>query len=131
MCRYFEEEDEEDNMAYQPAPGSPGEEKNEESEEEDPLDAFMADIEVKPEIKKKNFSLYDYPIIQWLWLPIEYFTAFFGLEVRFLIFLKIGFLWITNIGNIGKAGTKNTFFVLSSISLQKSEDISCLPFIFL
>lgn len=36
-------------MAYQPAPGSPGEEKNEESEEEDPLDAFMADIEVKPE----------------------------------------------------------------------------------
>lgn len=49
MCRYFEEEDEEDNMAYQPAPGSPGEEKNEESEEEDPLDAFMADIEVKPE----------------------------------------------------------------------------------
>lgn len=35
-------------MAYQPAPGSPGEEKNEESEEEDPLDAFMADIEVRP-----------------------------------------------------------------------------------
>lgn len=49
MCRYFEEEDEEDNMAYQPAPGSPGEEKNEESEEEDPLDAFMADIEVRHE----------------------------------------------------------------------------------
>lgn len=36
-------------MAYQPAPGSPGEEKNEESEEEDPLDAFMADIEVRHE----------------------------------------------------------------------------------
>lgn len=56
MCRYFEEEDEEDNMAYQPAPGSPGEEKNEESEEEDPLDAFMADIEVKPENFKFFFN---------------------------------------------------------------------------
>lgn len=86
MCRYFEEEDEEDNMAYQPAPGSPGEEKNEESEEEDPLDAFMADIEVKP--KNINYlwivRLSNYPVA--LWLPIEYFAAFFGLEVRFLIF---------------------------------------------
>lgn len=70
---YFEEEDEEDNMAYQPAPGSPGEEKNEESEEEDPLDAFMADIETevrcqqpkessikeKPKEKKKDKGVRD------------------------------------------------------------------------
>lgn len=80
MCRYFEEEDEEDNMAYQPAPGSPGEEKNEESEEEDPLDAFMADIEVKPE--NINYlwivQLSNYPVA--LWLPIEYFTAFLALK---------------------------------------------------
>ena len=48
LIRYFDEEDdEEDNMAYQPAPGSPGEEKKEDSEDEDPLDAFMADIEVR------------------------------------------------------------------------------------
>lgn len=47
MCRYFEEEDEEDNMVYQFVFGSLGEEKNEESEEEDLLDVFMVDIEVK------------------------------------------------------------------------------------
>jgi hypothetical protein len=46
MYRYFDEEDDEDNMAYQPAPGSPGEDRKEDSDEEDPLDAFMADIEV-------------------------------------------------------------------------------------
>lgn len=85
MCRYFEEEDEEDNMAYQPAPGSPGEEKNEESEEEDPLDAFMADIEVKPEninylwiVRLSSGSM----IANWI------FHCFFGLEVRFWIFFK-------------------------------------------
>lgn len=53
---YFEEEDEEDNMAYQPAPGSPGEEKNEESEEEDPLDAFMADIETEVKCQQPKES---------------------------------------------------------------------------
>ena len=34
-------------MAYQPAPGSPGQQKKDDgSDSDDPLDAFMADIEV-------------------------------------------------------------------------------------
>ena len=45
--RYFDEEEEsEENMAYQPAPGSPGtQEEGNSGEEEDPLDAFMSDID--------------------------------------------------------------------------------------
>ena len=64
LIRYFDEEDdEEDNMAYQPAPGSPGEEKKEDSEDEDPLDAFMADIEVRM-FSKVSYTIHVY-ILRW------------------------------------------------------------------
>ena len=44
---YFDDNDD-NNLEYQPAPGSPGQQegKQEDSEGEDPLDAFMAEIEV-------------------------------------------------------------------------------------
>lgn len=45
---YFDQEDEEENLEYQPAPGSPGADsknKKDDSDSDDPLDAFMADIE--------------------------------------------------------------------------------------
>ncbi|KAK3108954.1 hypothetical protein FSP39_019665 [Pinctada imbricata] len=54
---YFDDEDE-DDMAYQPAPGSPGAKKNDDSDSDDPLDAFMAGIEKEvsdlPEDEKKK-----------------------------------------------------------------------------
>lgn len=44
--RYFDDEDESFDGAYQPAPGSPGPQRKEDSDsDEDPLDAFMAGIE--------------------------------------------------------------------------------------
>lgn len=49
IIRYFEEEDETPKLDYIPAPGSPtaftGTEQSLGSDEEDPLDAYMADIE--------------------------------------------------------------------------------------
>jgi ATP-dependent RNA helicase DDX42 len=55
ICRYLEKDDDEedgktDEMAYQPAPGSPSTEDVQpkptaaDDDEDDPLDAFMADI---------------------------------------------------------------------------------------
>lgn len=56
--RYFEQEDEEEGgtnsgtLAYIPAPGSPSwdlhNQKKDSDSEEDPLDAFMAGLEVRP-----------------------------------------------------------------------------------
>lgn len=56
IFRYFEQEDDEDNtntsntLAYIPAPGSPSwdlqNKKHDSDSEEDPLDAFMAGLEV-------------------------------------------------------------------------------------
>lgn len=44
--RYFDDEDESFEGAYQPAPGSPGPQRKDSSDsDEDPLDAFMAGIE--------------------------------------------------------------------------------------
>lgn len=46
LTRYFDDEDESFEGAYQPAPGSPGPQRKESSDsDEDPLDAFMAGIE--------------------------------------------------------------------------------------
>lgn len=46
VYRYFDDEDESYEGAYQPAPGSPGPQRKESSDsDEDPLDAFMAGIE--------------------------------------------------------------------------------------
>lgn len=46
LFRYFDDEDESFEGAYQPAPGSPGPQRKESSDsDEDPLDAFMAGIE--------------------------------------------------------------------------------------
>lgn len=46
FTRYFDDEDESFEGAYQPAPGSPGPQRKESSDsDEDPLDAFMAGIE--------------------------------------------------------------------------------------
>ena len=38
--------------AYQPAPGSPGDDNKSDDDEEDDLDAYMANIEVKPQHTK-------------------------------------------------------------------------------
>lgn len=51
FIRYFEDDDEDgENLEYQPAPGSPsftpGEDGNASDESDDPLEAFMAGIEV-------------------------------------------------------------------------------------
>ena len=53
MCvfRYFDDDGEEaaadnDDMAYQPAPGSPGQQASSDSDSDDPLEAYMANIEV-------------------------------------------------------------------------------------
>lgn len=50
-CSYFDDDNEADNVEYQPAPGSPGPEnehgKRDDSDSDDPLDAFMAGIEVR------------------------------------------------------------------------------------
>ena len=52
--RYFEDDEEgnADDLEYQPAPGSPTLEKQDQGDssdsEDDPLDAFMAGIEVSP-----------------------------------------------------------------------------------
>ena len=56
---YFDDNDD-NNLEYQPAPGSPGQEdgKQEESEGEDPLDAFMAEIEVLCQILRKTAWLF-------------------------------------------------------------------------
>lgn len=47
---YFDDDTEADNAEYQPAPGSPGPDdsakKDDDSDSDDPLDAFMAGIEV-------------------------------------------------------------------------------------
>lgn len=68
---YFDLEDEEENLEYQPAPGSPGADgnKKDDSDSDDPLDAFMADIEkevyeqvdekVKPKEKKQEKEIRD------------------------------------------------------------------------
>ena len=57
IYRYFEDDDEvnADDLEYQPAPGSPTldqQKQNDDSSdsEDDPLDAFMAGIEVNPSI---------------------------------------------------------------------------------
>lgn len=48
---YFNEDDEDEDkkkeaeLPYQPAPGSPGAKKEDSDSEEDPLDAFMANLE--------------------------------------------------------------------------------------
>ncbi|WAQ94701.1 hypothetical protein MAR_007172 [Mya arenaria] len=46
---YFDDDHDEGNADYLPAPGSPGAEgrKGDDSDSDDPLDAFMADIEKK------------------------------------------------------------------------------------
>ena len=50
-CRYFNDDGEEaaageDDMGYQPAPGSPGQQSSSDSDSDDPLEAYMAGIEV-------------------------------------------------------------------------------------
>ena len=53
LFRYFEDDDEEEGVndpacEYQPAPGSPGPEGGDASDaSDDPLDAFMASLEVR------------------------------------------------------------------------------------
>ncbi|XP_069110146.1 LOW QUALITY PROTEIN: ATP-dependent RNA helicase DDX42-like [Argopecten irradians] len=53
---YFDDDDEEGDLEYQPAPGSPGaDDKNKDgSDSDDPLDAFMADIEAEVKGKMKE-----------------------------------------------------------------------------
>jgi hypothetical protein len=49
LLRYFDDDDETADLEYQPAPGSPSFDKKpgDDSGSDDPLDSFMADIEVR------------------------------------------------------------------------------------
>ena len=57
-CSYFDDADEAENAEYQPAPGSPGADKEgnqkDDSDSDDPLDAFMAGIEVMSNRTEQN-----------------------------------------------------------------------------
>lgn len=62
FLRYFEEDDDANDGAYQPAPGSPGPQINSKTsssseEDDDPLDAFMAGIEQEVGTRLKSYNL--------------------------------------------------------------------------
>ncbi len=63
-CSYFEDEDEQngDDLEYQPAPGSPGapqdkgSDSDEDDDSDDPLEAFMEGIEVSSSVIENHFK---------------------------------------------------------------------------
>jgi len=90
FCRYFEDDEEEhqaasaaaadDDLEYLPAPGSPSLEKktkpvvaaqepSSDSDSDDPLESFMADIEVNNHCSTDCFFLETSEVILWpLWM---------------------------------------------------------------